>query len=742
MSIFEKQLESAKQDFNAGKIAECLEKLQSIQENISDKEIKKELGLTLAEGNGLLREQSLGLRKIEVEAIQSYRSRLYDRFEQLFEYTKSLKAIKPVYADKNIAQLAELLQEKIESKLDYTEEDVKNIDQIKKLIWENSFKIFNERLEKSPNNKSTESKLLFDRIIHTDDPQNKLHPVDIDTINKIRVSEKHEKSHRILVVSALAVSLLECENLDLVRANLLVDFLTDFEEGVWESALLGLFIGLLKFDTKLKSPAYSKFANRLKKLKDIEQVQRALFNIDLFCRLKLYDLQYISENATKIIEKASKMPLLYNDFLLKEIEENFFNDKASEDEEGIYEFAYRMTAENKVFSSPHAWFLPFQEDNEVLKKTIEFSQHEVDFLQLHAVLSKTIFIPDFIKYLICIDLENKAKEEIETTIELINYSNSILNSQFKKLGEEEIIGLNIAKAFYNYYGFYRVYDKNKNYEFFNKEINMPQMNLTHFLLDESGFTKMEGFRLLESGQTLEGVQKLEDYIHKSSSIDVRVLDILVYYHYNNKAYDQVDSIGSRVNLLSADNNLAITQAISLYNLNQYAQAEQLFKQISVSKLTDENHLSYTYYLGGCYFLQGKYNELLSFWQDFEPALVDDNFWIYYHKGIAAFRVGDYESSLKNHKICHVIDTNHVENLLRIGMAAASGPDMGGAGHYYQKALDLEPDNVFCLREYGIYKMEIGDLENARDLLQRAFSLAPNDSITRLRLLKVNRLLGK
>jgi hypothetical protein len=66
MSIFEKQLESAKQDFNAGKIAECLEKLQSIQENISDKEIKKELGLTLAEGNGLLREQSLGLRKIEV----------------------------------------------------------------------------------------------------------------------------------------------------------------------------------------------------------------------------------------------------------------------------------------------------------------------------------------------------------------------------------------------------------------------------------------------------------------------------------------------------------------------------------------------------------------------------------------------------------------------------------------------------------------------------------------------------
>ena len=311
---------------------------------------------------------------------------------------------------------------------------------------------------------------------------------EMELLNAVCDSEKlpwHDKS---LIVSALTLSLLRY--FDTNKFNLLFRFVKVQEEFVWQRAMIGLFLGFLKYNDRFYLyPILKEETLELHKFPNIEKNIEAIL------------VQFTKTRETESVSKKWKEEILPRMMKLRpKIEEkldleNIFKDEFGEDKnpdwetvfedapdflDKLQEFTEMQMEGMDVFMSAFSqlknfpffrkisnWFVPFYHENQSIQPYLKGSGDGVDLTPLVQKLEQTHFMCNSDKYSFCINLGmipeqqknmmmNMASAEMDSVSE-VEKGDELIN-EFAKIKSI------YAQYFQDLYRFYKLHPWRNEFE--------------------------------------------------------------------------------------------------------------------------------------------------------------------------------------------------------------------------------------------------------------------------------------
>ncbi|MBF9143630.1 TIR domain-containing protein [Hymenobacter properus] len=319
-------------------------------------------------------------------------------------------------------------------KIDYksSSEEFGGFEELKRKLINEILLPFDEKIKNIPSLRDKMAQIIFERVYA-------LETLDMATIldiQKVRDDKNlYNWYERKVITNAIALSLISNKKFDPKKANVLIDFLTDFEDGVWESALIGLVLSLLHH--KNKWDRFSDLKKRLGTLKGVPAVQDGLTNIDFVLRLKLYDTEDINE--------------------------------------GLYALEF--------FKSPINYFLPFFSDNPILDSALDNCSDDVEpeFFEKYVM---GLPLLDGYKYALCLAMEGGGVQvkkvsgrELEEFKRKLNLAAHLYPYQ------------NMLAEYFNYFKYFtRAYIQN----IFDAQLSISKTKLKDIILDKIHQLEMVG----------------------------------------------------------------------------------------------------------------------------------------------------------------------------------------------------------------------------------------------------------
>jgi thioredoxin-like negative regulator of GroEL len=368
--------------------------------------------------------------------------------------TKSNSESKQLISENDISRAIEVLkQETKELNFKSTKEDIAKIHDLKTKIFDEIFKDTDDQLNFVTSKKELMySSVLFDKIYSSEI----LDSITIVEIEKIREDNDSYKWYdRSLIVTALSLSIINFK-FESKKANLLLDFITDFELNVWERALTGLTIAII-YQKNRSWQRDNNFLNRLTTLKNNDEIQKGLELINFILMNKLYEDNLFNPNIFKI----------------------------------------------ELFQNPMNCFVPFYDDNEILKQAINDAENDFDLDEFINYIDKLPFM-DSHKYTLCLGLSTgglqKSKLEGETAQKFLNSLN-IANSfkPFQNLISE-------------YYCFFNYFPKKLKDDVFKGQLLLTNTDLKKYILNKVMQLFLEANTLYNEEKFNEAINKYEDLL--------------------------------------------------------------------------------------------------------------------------------------------------------------------------------------------------------------------------------------
>jgi tetratricopeptide (TPR) repeat protein/predicted MPP superfamily phosphohydrolase len=234
---------------------------------------------------------------------------------------------------------------------------------------------------------------------------------------------------RKIIINSITLSILTFKKFDPKKINLLIDFLTDFEEKVWESSLAGLTIALLYQQNKWER--FNDLKTRLATLQDLTRVQIGLQSIEYILRFELYKSSFFH-------------PALF---------------------------------QQPFFSNPLNCFLPFYENNPILVNALNSpnQSQSLNTADFEKAMNTLPFLDSY-KYTLCLAAENDELEEKELTGEKYHYFMKIMNYSSSFFPYHNII--------VEYYNFLNFYPESKLTNVFSSTLSLNQNKLKNIIFDK------------------------------------------------------------------------------------------------------------------------------------------------------------------------------------------------------------------------------------------------------------------
>lgn len=379
------------------------------------------------------------------------------------DLNKSGKTV-TIVEDENIAKaIAVLKQEAKELNYNSTKEDFAKIHNLKTKVFEDVFKNLDNQLNFVASKKELMySSVLFDTIYGKE----VLDQVTITEIQKIRGDRENYKwFDRSVIVSALSLSLIHFK-FDFKRANLLLDFVTDFETNVWQRALTGLTIAII-YQKNRSWLRDTNFTNRLKTLQSNTEIQKGLKAIDFILRNELY-------------------------------KSNLYNPR-------IFEL--------DLFKNPMNCFVPFYENNEILKNALNDANSDFNTEEFRHYLEK-MPIMDSYKYMLCISLSNGGLKK-----------QKVKNDDAKKIIDSLTISDNFSpyqNLISEFYFFFNHFPEKLKDDVFKKQLLIIKTELKNYVLNKVLQMLLEANMLYREKLYQEAINKYRDLIKiDKSNLDAR-----------------------------------------------------------------------------------------------------------------------------------------------------------------------------------------------------------------------------
>jgi|GEM_PF-2358219 len=518
--------------------------------------------------------------------------------ESLLNYLLKLEQIKLSIEEKiEDLTIREIEKEKGKDEEDLTVTDLTNIaDLIEKKIKEVEENPSDKELNKEINDlKNKFNHLFFAKIDYLQevnkpsrdaDLQNlfeliysskKLDYYSLEKINKVRRENSIYKWYdRSVIVSAITCSLIHNNVADENKISLLIDFINDNEEKVWQKALTSLFIVLNHLGNK-----WLKYPSIITKIKSLNQNLRIQDGCETIIMLYNIGLNNVSIN-----------------------EELFSNSYFSE--------------------SPYNYFLPYhQEENPAFDLVYE-TYKENDIEEFIDFLSNAP-IPDQLKYILCSNNESK------------NDNNSITEEDTKML--KKVLHFNFLFYPFSIYvqeiiSFYRYFPVFNHKEILNSQFKLTETKLKDYLLNAEKKHTSLGLHFVGQKNWSQAIFNLKEAIKLDES---KITNLIHLAHCYSKNNDIRNEIIIRNTLIIKDPNNE-TNLCRLYHI--YQKIEKNFTNslnIANRLITiDNNNPDYLNYRGVAYKELGEYEDAL---EDYNKAInIDSENAMFYNNRANSFYI--------------------------------------------------------------------------------------------------------
>lgn len=129
--------------------------------------------------------------------------------------------------------------------------------------------------------------------------------------------------------------------------------------------------------------------------------------------------------------------------------------------------------------------------------------------------------------------------------------------------------------------------------------------------------------------------------------------------------------------------------------------------------------------GEYYFKRGYYNNALYWFESYKKEMGDDA--TYWEKlGFCYQKLGDYEAAYNAYKTAALLKDPSIWLLRRLGYSALNAGYTKEASEYYNKALDLDPENLSLLLKFGNILLSLNDVSGALKCFYHANYLKSDD----------------
>lgn len=391
--------------------------------------------------------------------------------------------------------------------------------------------------------KNTHIEVIFEAIYGNECLTNET----VVEINKIRNDTKNYKWYeRSQLVSALACSLVIFNKADKTKISLLIDFINDNEEKVWEKSLTYLVIILNHLGYKWVK--YPILTNKINSLTQNSKVQEACQKI----------LEYLLIFGIDIFNFSEKV------------------------------------FEQEYFQKPSNYFLPFfKEDNPMFEKIYEnyTGENIENFIN---VLEKAPF-PDSIKYVYCNTKRNINKKEDSADMEKDNFiTNHLL----------------INESFYPYAGimqefvsFVRSFPPIQHKKLLDTQIKLTSTPLKDYILNEKEKYRALGIHFFKEKQWGQAIINFNRYLDFEPK-DLMILHNLESCFINNKEIEKAEDIVFKIREIFPNN---IDNLISLMQVYIDRKKYEEAFEVSQECIKIDDGIARIYYLRAwIFYYRGKF----------------------------------------------------------------------------------------------------------------------------------------
>lgn len=613
----------------------------------------------------------------DVKAIQ-----IDDWNEGLLAYLTELEKIKFISSN-TTSQLSLVIEESTEEEL--SDGDISSIVKLIEIkTKELSNNPGNKELNKEVNDlRSKINKLMFgeiDYLQEVDKPfrnadlqslfdviysSEKLDGLTFERIQKVRTQTDIYKWYdRSVVISAITCSLIHFNKADEQKITLLIDFINDYEERVWQKAITSLFMVLnhlgnkwLRFDsikTKIKS------LNQNLRIQDACSIIIQLFSVGL-------------NNVSMINEDL---------FINPYFKENPFN-----------------------------YFLPFHQEENPAFDLVYDNYTGIDIEDFISALNHAP-IPDQMKYLFC----SKTAGDEERNLR----KNKTISNKIKKI-------LHLNSRFYPYsifvqeiISFYRYFPVYKHEEKLKSQLKLTETPLRDYLLNEKQKYSALGAHFMRENNWAQSIINFKGALKLDENNLVYLLNIANCYH-KNKQYDDEFLIRNKVKNLEVNNENNLSGFFNLYYYGQkdYKNSLDIANQLIAIDDKDANYFNYR--AKSYYVLKNYKNAILDISKaiDINPEVNDD---YYYLRAKVYYEQKEYAKSNNDLDIAISINKKDSDYFIEKSINNIYLSLFGDALKDIEKAKSLGAKKEVLYHAYSNYYRLTGDFEKAFVYIEKAKKL--------------------
>ena len=567
--------------------------------------------------------------------------------------------------DRTIEQAVELLKQESQ-KLNYrsSREDIERLDKIRREVYQGIFGDVDEKINNTISLKEIIPTILFDKIytLETVDNYTKLE------IHKIRDDKATYKWYeRAVLVSALSLSIINFKKFDQKKADLLIDILTDFEDGVWERALTGLVLSLLYHKNR-----WERFANlkkRLLTLKDIEKVQNGLDKIECVLRNELFKDHIYRKETIK-----------------------------------------QMFSKNPLFQKPINCFLPFYEGNKLLEQALDNNTSNVDTEEFTQWLN-TLPLIDSYKYALCSGLSDGTTiKKILTNREHYETVNKIRQASYFYPYQ------NLISEYYNFFSFY---PKKLVDDIFATQLSITKTKLKSIILNRVHELFNTAALLREENRYDEAISKLLELIKLEPNHINGLWQIAICYSERESPdYSLALKYHLRFNeVIIDDKENLIRIAMCHRELKQFDEAISFHEKFKKKFGSNNDNI---FELGTCYSDLKEHEKALNVLLEIKEADTPFLIRVYINISFCFSELGKKEKSIEYLLKVLELDPKHENALVSISIEYEETEEINEALKYAKEFHEFYPENNIIFPHLGrLYLIGNSDLIMAKTHLIKA-----------------------
>lgn len=551
---------------------------------------------------------------------------------------------KDLLSTENLGEAVKQFKDSSTGILNKSEEEIRKHYAYKLELYKEMFASFeNEIKEEYPN-------ILFERIINSDN----LEEIEINSISRFSLSYDVKWFNKCLIVSALTIRLIS--KFDIYRFELLVNFLSSFEDKVWQRAFVGVILASLNKAEKIKG--YPHVINKLSKLKELKMVAEGVKHIDDIFRTKEFhyndseiekatekfqhQVSMIAQNQNVSWEEA--MTLMIRNWMSKGIE-NFENEFSR----SILLGFFKRHKDYQFFSKPQHWFLPFYSENVFVQKAMEKCQKNINTKKFAQALEFSFSVCNSDKYSLCFAIDEYSDFQARMCLEIFEQEKIQLDSLFES-DEKEKKGeyLHVFNSYFqDLYTFYKHYPKNKFKNFFESLNQIYDVDIIDIILKKIQKDEIIADVEYEKNNFSKALNIYLD-IEKINPDNIDVLKKIAHCYVQgekdfNRAIYYHDKI---INIAPNDFWNLINLCKCHISLNNLEEAEKL---LSKAKLINPDDSDLLWYYAQYHVKREEYEKALKY--DIERYNKSPGFYELNSIGVRLFQIGDLEKAYQVFKQC-------------------------------------------------------------------------------------------